>query len=293
MRRCVWLLSLIVAAAHVAPGYASSASPKAAALQLALGRRGYYTGALDGIAGPRTRAATRRFQRRAHLQVDGIAGPKTRAKLGSWARPELGTRILRQGLRGWDVAELQFLLRRNGVSVTVDGEYGPITEAAILGTQRGVGLAADGLVGPRTLEALRDRRGRLARLRVEADVRAAINRWSRYYGVEGRLARALAWMESGDQPDLTSASGAWGVFQIMPTTWRYVEQVLTGRHYPHTIEGNIRVGLLYLRHLMRAFDAVRPALAAWYTGPATVRRYGITRRGRWFVAGVLALRART
>lgn len=72
---------------------------------------------------------------------DGIAGPRTRAALGRWGRHELGGRELRRGRRGWDVAELQFLLRRNGVSISLDGIFGPATEAAVIGSQRGGGLA--------------------------------------------------------------------------------------------------------------------------------------------------------
>jgi hypothetical protein len=36
----------------------------------------------DGIIGPRTRAATKRFQRRNDLSVDGVLGPQTLAALG-------------------------------------------------------------------------------------------------------------------------------------------------------------------------------------------------------------------
>ena len=35
--------------------------------------------AVDGIFGPRTKTATRIFQRWAHITADGIVGPKTRA----------------------------------------------------------------------------------------------------------------------------------------------------------------------------------------------------------------------
>ena len=38
--------------------------------------------AADGIVGPRTRAATKRFQRRASLTVDGVIGPQTLKALG-------------------------------------------------------------------------------------------------------------------------------------------------------------------------------------------------------------------
>ena len=292
MGRRVCILALVAATSLAAASPARSASPSVAALQVALFQRGAYRGAFDGIAGPQTRHAIRRFQRRHHLQPDGVAGPKTRHALGRWARHELGRRMLRRGRRGWDVAELQFLLRRNGIFVSLDGIFGQITQAAVLGIQRGADLKADGVVGPQTIGVLRRTHDRLTRLGAQAQVRGQIDRWSRHYGVDARLACALAWMESGHQPDLTSSTGAWGVFQVMPGTWRYVEHVLADRRYPRNVEGNVRVGLLYLRHLLQTFGDTRAALAAWYTGPALVRKHGIGRRGRWFAENVLAIRAR-
>ncbi|HEX6491517.1 MAG TPA: peptidoglycan-binding protein [Gaiellaceae bacterium] len=292
MRRRACLLALLAATSLASAGTARAASPRVAALQLALFKRGYYTGPFDGIAGAATRRATKRFQRRHHLLPDGVAGPRTRRKLGRWAGHELGQRELRRGLRGWDVAELQFLLRRNGVFVPIDGIFGAVTEAAVLGEQRGAGLKPDGVVGARTLAVLRRTHGRIVRLGTQAQVRGQIDRWSRHYGVDRRLACALAWIESGDQPDLTSATGAWGVFQIMPSTWRYVENVLADRAYPRTVVGNVRVGLLYLRHLLLTFGARRKALAAWYTGPARVKARGVGPAGGWFAANVLAMRTR-
>ena len=292
MRSRACIFALLAAASLAAASPARSASPRVAALQLALFQRGYYGGPLDGIAGPPTRRATRRFQRRHHLAPDGVAGPRTRRKLGSWARHELGDRLLRRGRRGWDVAELQFLLRRRGIFVSIDGSFGPATEAAVVGTQKGAGLKGDGVVGPQTIAVLNRTRGRLFRLGIQAEVRGQIDRWSRHYGIDARLACALAWMESGHQPGVISNTGAWGVFQIQPTTWDYVEHVLADRRYPRNVEGQVRVGLLYLRHLLQAFGDTRKALAAWYTGPARVRSSGIARRGRWFAADVLAIRVR-
>jgi Transglycosylase SLT domain/Putative peptidoglycan binding domain len=292
MRRRACILALVAATPLAVASPAWSASPAVAALQLALFQRGLYTGAFDGIAGPETKRATKQFQRRHHLRPDGVAGPKTRRALGRWARHELGRRPLRLGRRGWDVAQLQFLLRRNGIFVSMDGIFGPVTEAAVLGIQRGAGVEQDGIVGPQTIAVLRRVRGRLTRLGSQAQVRGQIDRWARYYRVDGRLACALAWMESGHQPDLTSSTGAWGVFQIMPGTWRYVERVLADRRYPRNVEGNVRVGLLFLRHLLQTFGDTRKALAAWYTGPARVQRHGIGPRGRWFANNVLAIRPR-
>lgn len=50
-------------------------------VQTALTRLGYDLGAIDGIPGPKTRAAITAFQRDHRLVADGIYGPKTRAAL--------------------------------------------------------------------------------------------------------------------------------------------------------------------------------------------------------------------
>lgn len=51
-------------------------------IQTKLKRWGYYTGAVDGIYGTKTRQAVRYFQSKNGLTVDGIVGPKTAAAMG-------------------------------------------------------------------------------------------------------------------------------------------------------------------------------------------------------------------
>jgi N-acetylmuramoyl-L-alanine amidase len=52
------------------------------ALQKALLRKGINCGAVDGIFGPKTAAAVKRYQEREGLAVDGIVGPNTMAAMG-------------------------------------------------------------------------------------------------------------------------------------------------------------------------------------------------------------------
>jgi peptidoglycan hydrolase-like protein with peptidoglycan-binding domain len=135
---------------------ADAARPSTAALQVALHARGLYDGAVDGLRGPGTASAVRRFQRRAGLAVDGVAGPRTRRALGWRGRPHLGSRVLHARQRGWDVAALQFLLERHGFpSGPVDGRLGPRADAALRRFQRWAGLGVDGRAGAATLAALR------------------------------------------------------------------------------------------------------------------------------------------
>jgi murein DD-endopeptidase MepM/ murein hydrolase activator NlpD len=146
----------LVAACLLAPGCAVAASARVAALQVALRARGAYVGTVDGIAGPGTAAGVRRVQARAGLVVDGIAGPRTRRALGALGRHPFASRPLRAGMRGWDVAELQFALETHGFPCrAVDGRFGAHTDAAVRRAQAFYGLATDGVAGPATLAALR------------------------------------------------------------------------------------------------------------------------------------------
>ena len=158
MRRpaLILVLTCLLAASLVLVPHAEARSANVAALQVALKALHLYGGQIDGIRGSGTASAVRRFQRRRGLAVDGIAGPQTRRALGRRGRPRLGTRVLRSGRRGWDVAALQFLLRRRGADPgSIDGGYGPGTAGAVRRFQSRAGLGVDGVAGPATLRALR------------------------------------------------------------------------------------------------------------------------------------------
>ena len=347
MRRlAVACVAVSVGALGLAPG-ALASSARVAALQIAVRAHGFDPGPIDGVAGPRTRAALASFQRRHGLRVDGRLDPATRRELGPRARPLLGQRELAVGAVGWDVAVLEFRLRRFGLPArAVDGRFTASTSAALRRYQRRYGLAPDGIAGPRTYRVLAIRgavrthvvrtgesffsiaaRYRVspwllarqngialthvivpgqhlvlpagARLRPAAaaapapsrdTVRGAIDYWSRVYGVDARLARALAWMESGFQEDVVSSVGAVGVMQLLPETWAFVDTVLLGVRTPRTYDGNVRAGVRYLRWQLDEFGGnTRLALAGWYQGARAVRAVGLYDDTREFVRIVLAL----
>ena len=150
------VVSLLVLAGLAAPGPALAiGASDIAALQVALRGKGLYAGPVDGVTGRATTDAVRAFQRRARLTVDGVVGPRTRAALGRHGRPDLGRRVLRAGMRGWDVAELQFLLAWHGFpSGSIDGRLGARTDVALRRFQQWARLPADGGAGPSTLAAL-------------------------------------------------------------------------------------------------------------------------------------------
>lgn len=72
---------------------------------------------------------------------------------------KLGDRILKNGMEGSDVKELQAYLIQLGYDCGAwgaDGDFGDATEQAVLYFQHAHGCMEDGEVGPETLEALRN-----------------------------------------------------------------------------------------------------------------------------------------
>lgn len=64
--------------------------------------------------------------------------------------------LLREGASGAAVRAVQQRLNAHGARLTVDGDFGPRTLAAVMAFQRFRGLAVDGIVGPATWRALHD-----------------------------------------------------------------------------------------------------------------------------------------
>jgi peptidoglycan hydrolase-like protein with peptidoglycan-binding domain len=110
--------------------------------------------AADGIFGPATERALKRWQRRHGLVADGIAGPQTRSAMGLGSGPVLKrtrTHARRAGgarHRSHGGGGVRSLQRRIGVPA--DGVFGPATEAALKRWQAAHGLVPDGIAGPRT-----------------------------------------------------------------------------------------------------------------------------------------------
>lgn len=275
-------------------------NPQLAGLQVALARHALYSGPIDAVPGPLTRAAVVQFQSHRGLVPDGVVGPMTRKALGRLGKPLFGTRTIQPGMTGWDVAVLQYLLtRRRLLHVAANGHFGPQTEAAVIRFQKARGLVPDGIVGPVTA-------GRLCTLSVcswhqpsaprpvtKATVRFLLDRWARYYGVDQHLVRGLAWQESGYQPQVVSPQGAVGVMQMTPSAWSFVELFVVGHPVAPTVEGNIQVGVAYLHYLLGYFGGqTSSAVAAYLQGPRSVQQYGISAETQVYVNNVLALAQR-
>jgi len=225
----------------------------------------------------------RRYQRELHLTADGVAGPATFAALGLQTavpvRATPATAFRRYVVKPGD--SLTAIAKRVGTTVPKLAQLNRLDPARplLIGTKLRVVAA---VAAPTAVSATN-----------AVTVRASLDTWAAHYGIDPRLARALAWMESGYNNSVVSPVGAQGVMQLLPTTWSYVETVLIRHPVQHGADGNVEVGMAYLHHLLTVFGGNEQlALAAWYQGERSVKALGPYKVSKVFVADVLALRQR-
>ena len=133
---------------------------------------------VDGIFGEQTERSVISFQRIFNLTPDGIIGKATWYQMvrlyvgvndlaelesqgqtfyrGNWQ----GSETLQEGNTGQSVRQLQYMLQvvsdyiSTVPAVTIDGIFGPATQAAVIAYQRHAGLTPDGIVGTNTWQSL-------------------------------------------------------------------------------------------------------------------------------------------
>ena len=122
-----------------------------------------------------------------------------------------------------------------------------------------------------------------------AEVGQEISRQARRLGVPVRLAKAVAWQESGWQQHVRSPAGAVGVMQVLPSTGLWMSLYA---HRPldlHDTHDNVTAGVTLLRVLLSETSRTRRAVAAYYQGLGGLRRHGMYSETRRYVASVEAL----
>jgi peptidoglycan hydrolase-like protein with peptidoglycan-binding domain len=147
----------------------------------------------DGVFGPGTVRAVKRFQRRHDITADGIVGARTWSMV---RRARRAARTRRASTRSVPASASSARVTGRGPSVRLlqrrlrigqDGVFGPGTTRAVKRFQRRRGMTADGVVGPATWRAL-GVRGRHPVLK-RTQLRSA---GSRRAGTPRAIARAIA-----------------------------------------------------------------------------------------------------
>lgn len=135
------------------PAGAASAWPNVSAgstgvnvysIQLLLAAHGYSL-SIDGDFGSQTTSTVKSFQSAHGLGVDGVVGAQT------WPALVITTQ---QGSTGDAVKALQRELNAHGQNLTVDGDFGSLTTAAVRSFQSSKGIGVDGVAGPQTWNTL-------------------------------------------------------------------------------------------------------------------------------------------
>ena len=92
-------------------------------------------------------------------------------------------------------------------------------------------------------------------------IEGELQRFTKQYGLDLNLARAVVIHESGGNESVVSVDGANGYFQVMPATFRSLN-----------VDTNIEAGIKYLSQQVKRFGREDYAIAAYNTGPGRVSR---------------------
>lgn len=103
-----------------------------------------------------------------------------------------------------------------------------------------------------------------------------VETYSRQYGVDASLIRAVIRTESSFDPDATSEVGARGLMQIMPETLEWLCYRMGSYVSVDALadpETSIRYGTYFLHLLLEEFGGTREALAAYHAGRGSVVKW--------------------
>ena len=119
----------------------------------------------------------------------------------------------------------------------------------------------------------------------------SFERWAAAYGVPVELLMGLSYQESGWRNSAVSSVGALGIGQLLPGTaaWLATNVLKIPSLDPANPDDNIRMSAAYLSWLHRYMGGRDLAIAAYFQGPASVRKIGLLPQTQAYLSGVLAL----
>lgn len=104
--------------------------------------------------------------------------------------------------------------------------------------------------------------------------RAAIEKYSAEYNVDGKLMLSIMKNESGFSKNAVSRKNAVGLMQITPETAQWIaEKTDAGEFLLSDPETNIMFSCWYMDYLCGRFSSVKTAVAAYNAGEGNVKRW--------------------
>lgn len=119
--------------------------------------------------------------------------------------------------------------------------------------------------------------------------KALIITTARRYGVDPKLALAIAWQESGWNQNAHSSANAHGIMQVIPDAGRWASDMVGRRLDLRKAPDNVTAGVVIIKALTRMTHSRDIAIASYYQGYGSVTSRGMYEDTKAYVANVKAL----
>ncbi|MBT0994877.1 LysM peptidoglycan-binding domain-containing protein [Cellulomonas sp. DKR-3] len=125
-----------------------------------------------------------------------------------------------------------------------------------------------------------------------SQMQAKVAATARAYGVDPRLAQAVAFQESGFNHTAVSPANAIGTMQVIPSAGDWASDLVGRELNLLDPDDNVTAGVVILQALLRISPDLPSAIAGYYQGASSVRKYGMFSDTRRYVANVQTLMGR-
>ncbi len=125
-----------------------------------------------------------------------------------------------------------------------------------------------------------------------AQMQAKVAATARAYGLDPALAQAIAFQESGFNHTAVSPANAIGTMQVIPSSGDWASSIVGRQLDLLDPDDNVTAGVVILRALVRMSPDLPSAIAGYYQGAASVRKYGMFSDTRRYAANVQTLMTR-
>lgn len=122
-----------------------------------------------------------------------------------------------------------------------------------------------------------------------ATMQATVVATAKKLGVSSALAQAVAFQESGFNHASVSPANAIGTMQVIPTSGDWAETLVGHSINLLDPDDNVTAGVAILRQLVTSAPDLDTAIAGYYQGATSVRKYGMFSDTRRYVANVRTL----